>query len=197
MAQLRTSESASSAAASTRRSQRELRASPAVPPALARRRSRDRGRRHRAAWPRGRQRERGSRRCVPAHRRRRARRVRAPLALARSPESSRGPLRGTLSSTRGHRCRRRAGGCAIRCRGGVGETSTRWRSHPAGSPSRSKRRPGPTTSAISLGCASRWPGCHGAGEDGHAAARLESCVSFVRVASSASRMTCSWSRSTG
>ena len=44
--------------------------------------------------------------------------------------------------------------------------------------------------------ASRWPGRHGAGEDGHAAARLESCVLSVRVASSASKTTWSWSRST-
>ena len=69
----------------------ELCAAPAVPPALARRRSGDRGRRHRAPWPVGRQRECGSLR-VSAHRRRCARPARAALALARSPESGRGPL---------------------------------------------------------------------------------------------------------
>jgi hypothetical protein len=70
----------------------ELCAAPAVPPAVARRRSGHRGRRHRAPWPVGRQRGCGSWRRVPAHRRRCAQPVRAPLALARSPESGRGPL---------------------------------------------------------------------------------------------------------
>ena len=103
----------------------------------------------------------------------------------------------TRSSARSQRCRWRAGGFGTRCRGTAGETSTPWRSRQPESRSRSRQRPGRTTSAISLGCASRWPGCHGAGEDGRAAARLESCVSSVRVVSSALSMTLSWSRSTG
>ena len=75
--------------------------------------------------------------------------------------------------------------------GRVGETLTRWRSRPSGIAIAIETKTGRTTHAISLGCGSRWTGCRGAGEDGHATARLESCVSFVRVASSASRMTCS------
>ena len=50
---------------------------------------------------------------------------------------------------------------------------------------------------ISLGCASRRRGCRGAGEDGHATAPSASCASSVRGASSVSRMTFWWSRSTG
>jgi len=72
-----------------------------------------------------------------------------------------------------------------------------WRSHRPGSRSRSRPRPGRTTGAISLGCASRWPGSHGAGEDGHATAPSASCASSVRAASSASSMTFWWSRSIG
>jgi Nuclease-related domain len=58
-------------------------------------------------------------------------------------------------------------------------------------------RPGRTTGAISLGCASRRRGCHGAGEGGHAAAPLASCAWSVRGASSASSVTFWWSRSIG
>ena len=50
---------------------------------------------------------------------------------------------------------------------------------------------------ISLGCASRRPGCHGAGEGGHATGRSASCASFAPGASSESSRTCSLSRSTG
>jgi len=67
---------------------------------------------------------------------------------------------------------------------------------PTGMPSRSRRRPEPTTGAISLGWASRRRGCHGAGKDGRATAPSASCASSVRGASSASRMRFRWCRST-
>jgi hypothetical protein len=51
------------------------------------------------------------------------------LSLAR--RSRVGPALRMPSRARWHRCRRRAGGCVTRCRGTVGETSTRWRSRPA------------------------------------------------------------------
>jgi hypothetical protein len=44
----------------------------------------------------------------------------------------------TPSNARSRRCRQRAGGCSTRFDGPVGVTSTRWRSRPAGSPSRSR-----------------------------------------------------------
>ncbi len=93
--------------------------------------------------------------------------------------------------------RRRGGGFGTRCRGRVGETSTRWRSRPAGWPSRSRRRPGRTMVAISLGCGSRWPGCRGAGEDGHETVPLQSCALFVCGASSGSSTASLWCPSTG
>ena len=93
------------------------------------------------------------------------------------------------------RCGRRGGGCGIRSGGTVGETSTRWRSRRPGLRSRSRRRPGRTTVAISLGRASRRRGCRCAGERGHAMAPLASCAWSVRGASSASSTTFSWSRS--
>jgi hypothetical protein len=68
------------------------------------------------------------------------------------------PARRNTCSVRSCRRRRRAGSCGIRCRRRAGETSTRWRSPRRESPSRSRRRPGRTTCAISLACASRRPG---------------------------------------
>lgn len=85
--------------------------------------------------------------------------------------------------------RRRGGGFGTRCRGKARETSTRWRSRRPALLSRSRPRPGRTTSATSLGCASRWPGCHDAAEDGRATVPLASCASSVRGASSASSTT--------
>ena len=58
-----------------------------------------------------------------------------------------------------------------RCRGRAGEISTRWRSPRPAWRSRSRPRPGPTTSVISFVCATRRRGCGGAGEDGPAAGR--------------------------
>ena len=106
----------------------ELCAAPAVPPALARRRSGDRGRRHRGPWLVGRQRECGSRRRVPAH----SSPLRSPCARATGSRSLAGV--GSVrtprmsSSARSPRWWRRAGGCATRSPGAVGETLTRWRS---------------------------------------------------------------------
>ena len=56
----------------------------------------------------------------------------------------------TRCSARSRRCRRRAGGCATRCPGRDEETSTPSRSLRPASPSRLRRRPGPTTSGTSL-----------------------------------------------
>ena len=63
--------------------------------------------------------------------------------------------------------------------------------------SRSRRRPGPTTSVISFACATRRRGCRGAGEDGPATGRSPSCALSECVAWSASSKMSSWSRSTG
>ena len=122
----------SAVAASSRRSPRELRASPAVPPALARRRSAGSG----PSAPRcsalvGRRGSGGARRAAASHRRSGwgSPRATGSRSLA-GVESALAPR--TPSSARLRRCRRRAGGCGIRCRGRVGETSTRWRSRPTG-----------------------------------------------------------------
>jgi hypothetical protein len=61
-------------------------------------------------------------------------------------------------------------------RGGVGEISTRWRSPRPVLRWRSRPRRGPTTLAISLWCASRQRGCHGAADGGPPTARSASCA---------------------
>jgi hypothetical protein len=91
----------------------------------------------------------------------------------------------------------RADGWQLRRPGGGGETSTPWRLLPLALRSRSRRRPGHTTVAISFGCASRWPGCHDAGEGGLATGRSASCAWSARGASSGSSTASLWSRSTG
>jgi hypothetical protein len=104
----------SALAASSRRSQRELRASPAVSPALSRRKGGAGKRRRRAA--RARDRERGSgaaRRAAAAHRVR-ARPLRSPLAFARS-QPRRGSLRG------------RGAACACAAAGGRLAAAAPWR----------------------------------------------------------------------
>jgi hypothetical protein len=113
-------------------------------------------------------------------------------ALARSQPAS-VLARRTTCGVRLRRWRRRAGGCGIRCRGGVGETLTRWRSRRPELQLRLRRRPERTTLVILLGRARRRRGCHGAVEDGHATALVASGVSSVRVASSASSTTLWWS----
>ncbi len=105
----------SALAASSRRSQRELRASPAVSPALSRRKGGAGKRRRRAA--RARDRERGSgaaRRAAAAHRVR-ARPLRSPLAFAHRSQPRRGSLRG------------RGAACACAAAGGRLAAAAPWR----------------------------------------------------------------------
>jgi hypothetical protein len=92
---------------------------------------------------------------------------------------------------------RRGGGFGTRCHGKARETSTRWRSRPPASPSRSRLRPGRTTVAISLGCVNRRHVSRGAGEDGRETVPSQSRAMSGCGASSGSSTTSLWCPSTG
>ncbi len=158
----------SALAASSRRSQRELRASPAVSPPLSRRRGGAGKRRRRAARARGRERGSGGARRAAAPHGRRAGFLRAPLALARSSESGRRPAPRTRSVACSRRCRRRAGSCGIRCDGPVVAISIRWRSLRPDWWSRSRLRRGFMTDDILIASERRPTGLRGAAGVGHA-----------------------------
>lgn len=161
----------SALATSSRPSQRELRPSPAISPALSESR-----RRWGASSPR----------CSGSWSRARARRRSVGCCSSRPSDSvstlatgsrSRGavesaPAPRTRCSARSLRSRPRAGGFGTLCPGGATETSTRSPSLRPGSPSRSRRRRGRTTLAISLACANRRHGCPDGGEGGPATAPL-------------------------
>jgi hypothetical protein len=121
---------------------------------------------------------------------------RSPLARARRSESRGGSLGGRRAA-----CARAAAGRGLAAEAhaslaGTG-ISTQSRSPRPGLQSRSRRRPEPTTGAISLECASRRRGFHGAGEGGPATALSGSCALFAHGASNESSTTFSSCRSTG
>jgi hypothetical protein len=124
---------------SSRRSPRELRASPAVSPAHSRRQSGPGKRHRRAVRTCGRERESaGARRAACSSPR--SGWVSTPGTGSRSLVAVvLAPARRTRCSARWPLLRRRDGDCGTRCRGKAGETSTRWRSRPLGLPSRSRR----------------------------------------------------------
>ncbi len=93
------------------------------------------------------------------------------------------------------RSRAKAGGRGTHCAGAEPGTSTRSRSLRVASRSRSRRRREATTRAISLACTSRRPGCPAAGDGGAATAPSPSCASSGHVAWSAVSTVSLWSRS--